>query len=185
MKVEILNKHFGEKVLFNNLSLSFPDNETSLIMGESGSGKTTLLRMIASLDRDYEGKIETKEERATMLFQENRLVENLSVLSNLLLVTDDEKKAEEYLNEVGLKGEEESIVNTLSGGMKRRVSIVRFLLVPSSLYLLDEPFSAMDEETIITTSKLIKRVVENKTTVVVTHNPLVKEILDAKLVVKL
>ena len=94
-------------------------------------------------------------------------------------------KAKEYLKEVGLKGEEESIVNTLSGGMKRRVSICRFLLVPSSLYLLDEPFSAMDEETIITTSRLIKRVVENKTTVVVTHNPLVKEILDAKLVVSL
>ena len=120
-----------------------------------------------------------------MLFQENRLIENISVLSNLLLVTDDEEKAKEYLKEVGLKGEEESIVNTLSGGMKRRVSICRFLLVPSSLYLLDEPFSAMDEETIITTSRLIKKVVENKTTVVVTHNPLVKEILDAKLVVSL
>ena len=50
MKINIVNKHFGEKVLFSNLSLSLPDNETTLIMGESGSGKTTLLRMIASLD---------------------------------------------------------------------------------------------------------------------------------------
>ena len=185
MKINIVNKHFGEKVLFSNLSLSLPDNETTLIMGESGSGKTTLLRMIASLDESYEGTIETKEKRATMLFQENRLIENISVLSNLLLVTDDEEKAKEYLNEVGLKGEEKSIVNTLLGGMKRRVRICRFLLVPSSLYLFDEPFSAMDEEKIITTSRLIKRVVKNKTTIVVTHNPLVREILDAKLVVSL
>lgn len=184
MIIDIRHKQFGEKKIFENLSLTIKENKISVMMGESGSGKTTLLRLIAGLDKDYIGKIEPLR-RATMLFQEDRLVENISVLSNLKLVSDSVALMEKYLQEVALKGEEKSLVSSLSGGMKRRVSIVRFLLVPSSLYLLDEPFTAMDEETVKIVASLIKKVVIGKTVIVVSHNPLCAKYLLAEDVIHL
>ena len=167
MKIDIREKRFGGKLIFSSFSLDIPPRSSLFITGESGRGKTTLLRMMAGLDRDYEGTIES--EKAVMLFQEDRLVENMGVLSNLLLVTDDRKEALSLLERAGLKGEENSIVSSLSGGMKRRVSIVRLLLLESDAYLFDEPFSGLDSETKKTVAAIIRDKTEDKTVVVVSH----------------
>lgn len=168
MKIEIKSKSFGERIIFKDLSLLIRDGESTLICGESGRGKTTLLRMIASLDEDYCGHIDASD--GVLLFQENRLIENMSVLSNLELVTDDRRRALGLLKELGLEGEEKSIVSTLSGGMKRRVAIARVLLLESTLYLLDEPFSALDDDTKKKTAEVIRRNTEGKTIIVVSHD---------------
>ena len=167
MRIDIREKRFGDKIIFRNFSLSVSDGERVLITGESGRGKTTLLRLIAGLDGECEGSIDFPP--SVMLFQEDRLIENMSVISNLMLVTDGRKKAVTLLEKAGLRGEEKSIVSSLSGGMKRRVSIVRLLLLESSVYLLDEPFTGLDGETKRKTAALITEKTEGKTVIVVSH----------------
>ncbi len=168
MKIAIKEKRFGGKIIFSDFSLDIPDGASVFLRGESGRGKTTLLRMIASLDRDYDGVIETG--RAVMLFQEDRLIENMGVLSNLLLVTDKKDEALRLLERAGLGGEEKSILSSLSGGMKRRVSILRLLLLESDVYLFDEPFNGLDAETKRVVADLIKEKTKGKTIVVVSHS---------------
>lgn len=183
MRIDIKEKRFGEKIIFSNFSVDILSGSSVLIKGESGRGKTTLLRMIASLDKDYEGEIEAND--AVMLFQEDRLVENMSVLSNLLLVTASRDKALSLLDGVGLKGEEKSIVSSLSGGMKRRVSIARLLLLESDVYLLDEPFSGLDSATRSKVAALIKEKTKGKTLVVVSHSDEDGDILGCERVITL
>lgn len=168
MNIEIKSKVFGEKIIFKDFSLNIQDGKVTLIMGESGRGKTTLLRMIAGLDRDYVGHID--DTGAVLLFQEDRLIENMSLMSNMMLVTDDREKACEILSELGLGGEEKSIVSSLSGGMKRRATIARILLLERKVYLLDEPFSGLDEETKRKTAEVIKKRTEGRTLVLVSHS---------------
>ena len=167
MKIDIREKRFGDKIIFKNFSLSVSEGERVLITGESGRGKTTLLRLIAGLDGECDGSIDFPS--SVMLFQEERLIENMSVISNLMLVTDKREKAAMLLEKAGLRGEEKSIVSSLSGGMKRRVSIVRLLLLESSVYLLDEPFTGLDEETKRKTAALITEKTDGKTVIVVSH----------------
>lgn len=169
MKVYIKDKHFGDKVIFKDFSLSLEDGTTAVVMGESGRGKTTLMRIIAELDKDYDGFVE-KEGKVALLFQEDRLVENISVLSNLLLVTDDRERALLLLKKMGLENEEKSNISSLSGGMRRRVSIARLLLLDFDTYIFDEPFSSLDEETKKRVSKIIREETKGKTIIVVTHN---------------
>lgn len=183
MKIDISSKSFGNKLIFSSFSLNIPDGATVLIRGESGKGKTTLLRMICGLDNDYTGSIDHCD--AVLLFQEDRLVENMSVLSNLMLVTDERDKALEMLDSLALKGEEKSIVSTLSGGMKRRVSIARLLLLERSMYLFDEPFTGLDDETKKRVASVIKKRTEGKTVVVVSHSDDSASLFDSSLIVDL
>ena len=83
MKVNIKKKAFGTNVIFSDFSLSIKEGVTSFIMAPSGWGKTTLLRIMAGLDDDFEGSVDGKSGNNIVLFQENRLVEGISVLSNL------------------------------------------------------------------------------------------------------
>ena len=168
MKIEIGSKKFGEKIIFNDFSITIPDGEVTLIMGESGRGKTTLLRMMAGLDMDYIGHIDNRD--AVLLFQDDRLVENMSLISNMMLVTDDREKAREILTDLGLGGEKESIVSSLSGGMKRRAAVARLLLLERDVYLLDEPFTGLDEETKRKTAEVINKRTEGRTLVIVSHS---------------
>lgn len=168
MKVYIKDKHFGDKVIFKDFSLFIEDGTTAVVMGESGRGKTTLMRIIAGLDKDYDGFVE-KNGKVALLFQEDRLVENISVISNLLLVTDDRERALLLLKKLGLEKEEKSNISSLSGGMRRRVSIARLLLLDFNTYIFDEPFSSLDEETKKRVSEIIREETKGKTIIVVTH----------------
>lgn len=167
MKIEIKDKHFSDKIIFRDFSLSIPDGKTTLIAGGSGRGKTTLLRMIAGLDNEYTGSIDAED--AVLLFQEDRLVENMSVKSNLAMVTDDESDIFVILKSLELEGEEKSIVSSLSGGMKRRVAVARVLLLKRKVYLFDEPFTGLDDETKKKTIEVIKERTKGATVVVVSH----------------
>ncbi len=167
MKIYKLSKSFGEKKIFSDFSLTIPDGKVTLIRGESGKGKTTLLRMIAQLDSDYTGQIDKTD--AVLLFQEDRLVENMSLFSNMMMVTDDKREAVKILSELGLEENMSAIVSTLSGGMKRRASIARLLLLERNVFLLDEPFTGLDDETKRRTATVINARTKGKTVVVVTH----------------
>ncbi|MGN1163878.1 MAG: ATP-binding cassette domain-containing protein, partial [Candidatus Ornithospirochaeta sp.] len=155
MRVEIKRKAFGDKIVMSELSLFFPEGESTLLMAPSGWGKTTLLRIMAGLDRDYEGRVEGNGGRSIILFQEDRLVEEISALSNLRALGKEKNVCIDILSALGLENEWEKKVRDLSGGMKRRVAIARMLLSEGEMYFLDEPFSGLDDKTREKTADLI------------------------------
>ena len=137
MELLDVSKSYGDKKVLSSLTLHIKERATTVLSGPSGIGKTTLFRLILGLEKADCGTIRT-EGRVSALFQEDRLIENLSIMNNLLLVSDDKARMKELLKESGLEGEEKNRVATLSGGMKRRVALVRALLTDYDTLLLDE-----------------------------------------------
>jgi len=156
---------YEDKTIFENYSLKLNDGITC-IMSPSGIGKTTLLHILAGLRKPESGEILNAPKRPAILFQEDRLLPWFTVEKNLLIIHKDKEKVRKMLKEIdvppGLYPDE------LSGGMKRRVALIRALLLPSDALLLDEPFSGMDEALMKRMAALIRK--ENKFTVVSTHS---------------
>ena len=148
LKIESLSKSYAAPVI-KDLTVTFPDRGIVLLRGASGSGKTTLLRLIAGLEKPDAGRIRFPENaKISMVFQEARLVPNLTVVENLLLVAPekDRKEAEEILSSLGLKEALSLFPSALSGGMKERVSLARSLFYGGTIYLWDEPTKELDAE---------------------------------------
>lgn len=143
-------------------------------MGESGIGKTTLIHLLLGLEKPDAGEIEgVPHGKMAAVFQENRLCENLSAAANVRLTARrklDESAIQEAFREVNLKEVYQRPVRELSGGMKRRVAIVRALLADADCVVMDEPFKGLDEETRKLTAEYVRRCLEGKTLIVVTHD---------------
>jgi len=178
IKLNNVSKRYGDNVIFSSLNFTFKKNEITCIMGTSGSGKTTLTRMIAGLT-NYEGSI-TKVDSISYIFQEDRLINTLTVYENLEYVLKslykDKKQRKNIIDNILSKMElleySSYYPNELSGGMKQRVSIARAFIYPSTLLIMDEPFKQLDEEL---KNKMIKEFLkllkENKKTVIyITHD---------------
>lgn len=165
-----VTKKYGEKTVFENFSLSLQTGAVTAVLGSSGSGKTTLLNILAGLT-DFEGKITGDVKPAACVFQTNGLAKNLTVKENILLVNKN-ADAEEMLRRAGLLGAANLYPKELSGGMARRVAIIRAFAYPAKLLLLDEPFFGLDpalkELMIAELERLLKE--DNRTTVLVTHD---------------
>ncbi|RHL49260.1 ATP-binding cassette domain-containing protein [Ruminococcus sp. AF37-6AT] len=147
----------------------FPEGKTTCIRGRSGCGKTTLIRLLLGLDIPDKGKIEgISDRKISAVFQEDRLCENLSAASNIRLVcteTISDRELEEAYKAVALQ----KPVRELSGGMRRRVSILRALLADSDCVIMDEPLRGLDEKTRTKTIDYILKKTEGKTLIFVTH----------------
>lgn len=169
MKAYIEKKAFGERVVLSRLSLEIEEGKTTLIMAPSGWGKTTLLRILSSLDTEYQGRVENEGKKNIVLFQEDRLVENISALSNLLALGVDRDKCISILSSLGLGEDGNKKVSELSGGMKRRVAIARILLLQGDRYFLDEPFRGLDDVNREKTAIIIRDRLKGKTIIVVSH----------------
>lgn len=182
--VENLYKKFGEKVVFNNFSTFIRENQTNIIMGESGSGKTTLLKILMSLDKDYLGRILNLPQKVSAVFQENRLCENFTVYDNLAMICkgDCKNKIKDYLRRVDLETSYMQKVSELSGGMKRRVAILRALLIDYDLILMDEPFKGMDEGTKDKVCRFVASKIAGKTAIIVTHDASEKKYFNANII---
>ena len=124
-----VTKRFAENTVLNQRSFRFPEGRISCIMGPSGAGKTTLLLLIAGLLQPDSGEIRSVPERIGFVFQEDRLCEDFSAVTNVRLVTGHSLKTQEIREELLRLGlPEDSLsqpVREYSGGMKRRVSIAR------------------------------------------------------------
>lgn len=185
-----LSKTFDGKAVFTDFSAEIRENALTCIMGESGCGKTTLLSLIADRIKPDSGTISgvprgTKGKIAAV-FQENRLAEAFTVYRNLRMVCSKPKPSADMLCEmlarVGMDKEVlYSPVSALSGGMKRRVAILRALLCDSPLVLLDEPTSGLDEENKKAVIAFIRDKTRNKTVLWVTHDKAEAETADAVL----
>ena len=140
---------FGEKRVLDRFSLTLPETGITALSGPSGCGKTTLLRVLAGLEHPISGRITGLSLRcAALLFQEDRLFPWRTVEQHLTDVLPRPRWVEvpRWLRLAELEGEEHTYPAHLSGGMGRRLALVRTLALGGSLYLLDEPFAGVDPQ---------------------------------------
>lgn len=183
--IEDLSKSYGENLIFENANYKFKKNKFNAILGKSGLGKTTLLNILMGIDQDYTGNITGVPQSKSVVFQENRLLDNYSIYDNLNFVLKDKitpKYINSYLKKLDLNIYSSTIINQLSGGMKRRISILRAVLKESDIYIFDEPFKDMDRKTHILTLEFIKEELKNKTLIYSTHSDLDIEILKPNII---
>jgi NitT/TauT family transport system ATP-binding protein len=92
IRIKNISKAYGDKQVLNHISKEFPSGETTVIMGASGCGKTTLLRILLGLEKADSGEVTGMPERVAVLFQEDRLCEDVSAYENIALVLEFPKK---------------------------------------------------------------------------------------------
>lgn len=174
IRFEQVEKRFGRKCVLHDLNWTLRQGETWRIEGPSGVGKTTLMRLMMGLEHPTRGTIrDTETLRFAPVFQENRLVPRLNAVQNLRLTCGlPAEEIEAALCEVLDEADLRQPVETLSGGMQRRVSIVRALLSPSDVLVLDEPFSGLDAENRVRSIRCIDRRRNGRTLVFVSHEPI-------------
>lgn len=169
--VKNLCKSFGDKQVLNNVNAIITCGKVTALMGQSGVGKTTLLNIMMGFVAADSGVVENVPQKKSAVFQENRLCESFSVISNIKMVNGslDNKVIMEHLEAVGLGAEADHKVSTLSGGMKRRVALVRAILAEKDVLFLDEPFKGLDEETLEKVQNYLLKNIKGLTVVMVTH----------------
>ena len=175
------------RVVLEDIDINIEEGEFVSIIGPSGCGKTTILNLLAGFEKptkgsvNYNGKeIAGPSPERGVVFQEYSLFPWMSVCKNIELALECNKVPEKLrhdiaidsLKKVGMGCSADSRPNTLSGGMKQRVAIARLLAMDSDVFLMDEPFSALDEQT---RHKLDEDIVDlwkerKKTVVFVTHS---------------
>lgn len=150
-----------ERLLFGNLSFSLTSGSVLQIKGPNGAGKTTLLRILCGLFKEYEGDVNWDLERHPLYLGHKPGVkdlltvrENLSWLCEIQQMSPSSQEISAALTEVGLGLYEDVLAGNLSEGQRKRINLARFYLIESPVWLLDEPFSAIDVEGI---SKLEER----------------------------
>lgn len=180
-----VSKSFGEKQIFNQFSITFPKKEITGIMAPSGFGKTTLLRMLMGLCPPDQGSILGTDCKKSAVFQEDRLCRQLTALTNIRLTNPKltKEEVEKAMEAVGLDSCAHQPVRELSGGMCRRVAILRALLSEYELLFLDEPFKGLDEKTKELVMADTKRRCQGKTVILVTHDGTELEAMGAKTVI--
>lgn len=163
-----LTKSFGDTTVLDGLDLEIPRGDIVALLGRSGSGKSTALRILAGLDRDYDGQV-LIDGAPSVVFQDARLLPWRTVAANALhglnrVTVDRGEKASRVsriLDEVGLGGRGDAYPGQLSGGQAQRTSLARALVAEPELLLLDEPFGALDALTRRTMHRLLLRLWEH------------------------
>jgi NitT/TauT family transport system ATP-binding protein len=188
VEVRDLSKRYGTGTeALRGINLTFPTGRLTSLLGPSGCGKTTLLKIIAGLLEPTSGEVLVKGNKVSgpgperaFVFQDFALMPWATVLRNAafglelrgVARAERETKARHYIEQVGLAGFENRYPHELSGGMRQRVGLARALAVDADVLLLDEPFSAVDEQNRrkFQEDLLRLRQVENKTLIFVTHS---------------
>lgn len=170
MKIEHVTKTYGEKTVLTDFSLCAENKKITVILGESGSGKTTLLKVITGTT-DFSGTVKDVDLPVSMLYQENRLIKNLTVEENLKLFVKN-ICVESALDFASLTGAGKLYPKDLSGGMARRVAMLRALFFPHKTLIMDEPFSSLDLKTKFSLIEKIKKrqKTSGETIIAVTHD---------------
>lgn len=185
LSIENICKKYGDAIVLEDVSAVFAKDKINCVMGKSGIGKTTLLKIIMKLLPPDSGII-SKTGKIGVVFQENRLIDKMSAIDNIMLVLEDtskenEKKIRTLLYAILPEECMDMPVKNLSGGQKRRVAIARALLCKCDICLMDEPFTGLDNESKQHVIKFVKEYTKNKITVIVTHSEMEAKALDSRI----
>ena len=173
LEIRELSKHFGEKTLFKDLSLTV--DRPMILWASSGWGKTTLLRILMGLEMPSSGTV-SGIGRVGAVFQEDRLCPQLTAVQNVELVLENTKSnyKQQIVRDLQQLGLDEAAldlpVRKLSGGQKRRAALLRAVWAESDTLLLDEPFTGMDPETMKKAASLLKERCQRKPVLLATHD---------------
>ena len=185
LKIKDLSKNYHTKntetLAVDNFSFDLTNGEFIAIVGPSGCGKSTILNILAGLDTKSKGEIIlAKDTKIGYMLQQDALFNWKTVLDNCLLGLEINKNlnkaSKQYvldlLNTYGLKDFTNNYPNTLSGGMRQRVALIRTLATNPDLLLMDEPFSALDYQTRLSVSDDVYQIIKNekKSAIMVTHD---------------
>ena len=198
IKLENINKTYEKKKALNNVSVTFPDHKTTVIVGPSGAGKSTLLRSLNLLERpesgiysfnghriDFSRKITNRtilnlRRKTEMVFQSYNLFPHLTVIKNVMIGqtqvlhksrANAKATALKLLDQVGLKNKADQYPSALSGGQAQRVAIARSLSMQPEYMLLDEPTSALDPEIGLAVLRVLAKVAKQaQSMIMITHN---------------
>lgn len=196
IEVRNLTKSFGDKVVLDNINVTFETGKTNLIIGQSGSGKTVLMKNLVGLlqptsgevlydDRDFtrmskKEKVLMRREMG-MIFQSAALFDSLNVLENVMFPLDmfstlnyreRVKRALECLDRVNLIEAQQKYPGEISGGMQKRVAIARAIVMNPKYLFCDEPNSGLDPKTSLVIDELLSGITKdyNMTTIINTHD---------------
>lgn len=196
IEVRNLTKSFGDKVVLDNINVTFETGKTNLMIGQSGSGKTVLMKNLVGLlqptsgevlydDRDFtqmskKEKVLMRREMG-MIFQSAALFDSLNVLENVMFPLDmfstmnyreRVKRAQECLDRVNLIEAQQKYPGEISGGMQKRVAIARAIVMNPKYLFCDEPNSGLDPKTSLVIDELLSGITKdyNMTTIINTHD---------------
>jgi len=187
ISIQGISKQYGDFHALQHVNLEIAKGEFVVLLGASGCGKSTLLNLVTGFDQATAGRIVVNGREVTkvdphcgMVFQQYALFPWLTVLDNVAFglkmkgVSRVERHdvAQRFIEMVGLKGFEHKYPNTLSGGMRQRVSIARVLANDPDVILLDEPFAALDAMTRQVLQDELLQIYEKskKTIIFITHS---------------
>ena len=196
IEVRNLTKSFGDKVVLDNINVTFETGKTNLIIGQSGSGKTVLVKNLVGLLQPTSGEVlydgrdfirMSKKEKVQMrremgmIFQSAALFDSLNVLENVMFPLDmfstmnyreRVKRAQESLDRVNLIEAQQKYPGEISGGMQKRVAIARAIVMNPKYLFCDEPNSGLDPKTSLVIDELLSGITKdyNMTTIINTHD---------------
>ena len=172
--VRVLTKSYGDSLVLDHVSLDLESGCPCCLMAPSGAGKTTLFRILMGLETADSGTIEGLEGRSfSAVFQEDRLLEGYTALQNIRFVTGRRYPAHELTAIIKRLLPEDSLkkpVSEFSGGMKRRTAILRAILAPADIVLMDEPFTGLDPDTKRQAARIINEYTAGKLLLFSTHS---------------
>jgi heme exporter protein A len=174
-----LEKRYGRRRVLAGVDLAVPAGGFAVVTGPNGSGKTTLLRVLAGLAAPTRGVLEVNADRAQLgylgheplVYRELTALENLDLYGRLYRVAERRERIGMLLERFGLWDARSERVSTYSRGMTQRLALCRALLHDPELILLDEPYSALDEEGADLLDRELETLAGARTLVVATHDP--------------
>ncbi len=180
-----VSKSYGTKQVLSGLDLHFLDGHAYSLCAPSGAGKTTVLRLLLGLEKPDFGSV-LKDPgffRASVVFQENRLLEDCNALQNIRFVAGNRLTDPELTLKLSALLPKDSLtcpVRQFSGGMKRRLAILRALLIPADFYIMDEPFAGLDNACKADAMRLIQKTTKNKLLILAGHEPVDASLLQTQ-----
>ncbi|MAN57915.1 MAG: ATP-binding cassette domain-containing protein [Paracoccus sp. (in: a-proteobacteria)] len=147
MRIELRGKSFAGRAVLGPIRLTIGRGRRVAVLGPSGIGKSTLLRIVAGLDRDFDGQAEG-DDRLAVVFQEPTLLPWRRALDNITIAAGcDAAVGRDLMAQVGLAGREDQFPRQMSLGQQRRLALARAFAARPDILLMDEPFASLDPET--------------------------------------